>query len=31
MFDGIAIIQQVAARGALVKVLDRQHLDMVAA
>ena len=28
MFDGLAIIQRVAARGALVKVLDRVYLDL---
>jgi DNA invertase Pin-like site-specific DNA recombinase len=28
MMDGIAIIDRVLARGALVKVLDKQHLDL---
>jgi DNA invertase Pin-like site-specific DNA recombinase len=28
MFDGLAIIQRVADRGALVKVLDRSYLDL---
>jgi DNA invertase Pin-like site-specific DNA recombinase len=28
MMDGIAIIDRVLARGALVKVLDKAHLDL---
>ena len=28
MMDGIAIIERVAARGALVKILDKPHLDL---
>jgi DNA invertase Pin-like site-specific DNA recombinase len=28
MMDGIAIIDRVLARGALVKVLDKPHLDL---
>ena len=28
MFDGIAIMQRVHARGAAIKVLDKQHLDL---
>jgi DNA invertase Pin-like site-specific DNA recombinase len=28
MFDGIAIMQRVHARGAFVKVLDKPHLDL---
>ena len=28
MFDGIQIMQRVAARGALIKVLDKPHLDL---
>jgi hypothetical protein len=28
MLDGIQIIQRVAARGALVKVLDKPYLDL---
>ena len=28
MFDGIRIIERVAARGALLKALDRQWLDL---
>jgi DNA invertase Pin-like site-specific DNA recombinase len=31
MFDGITIMQRVAARGALVKVLDKPHLDLTTA
>ncbi len=27
MFDGIAIMQRVHARGAAIKVLDKPHLD----
>ena len=28
MFDGIAIMQRVHARGAFIKVLDKPHLDL---
>ena len=28
MFDGIAIMQRVHARGAAIKVLDKPHLDL---
>ena len=28
MMDGVAIIDRVLARGALVKVLDKPHLDL---
>jgi DNA invertase Pin-like site-specific DNA recombinase len=31
MMDGITIIQRVASRGALVKVLDKPHLDLTSA
>jgi Site-specific recombinases, DNA invertase Pin homologs len=28
MIDGVAIIERINARGALVKVLDKPHLDL---
>lgn len=28
MFDGLAIMQRVHARGAVIKILDRPHLDL---
>jgi len=28
MIDGIAIMQRVAARGAVIRVLDKPHLDL---
>ena len=28
MIDGISIVQRVAARGAVIKVLDKPHLDL---
>lgn len=28
MFDGIEIIKRIHARGALIKVLDKPHLDL---
>jgi DNA invertase Pin-like site-specific DNA recombinase len=31
MFDGIAIMQRVAARGAAIRVLDKPHLDLTTA
>ena len=28
MVDGVAVIERINARGALVKVLDKPHLDL---